>query len=127
MWHLQILAAMFPERFLPDHIAELKQDCFYGGLLKELKVMVAYLKATTNEKTYSDYLQAAQEVEKEEMMETSQSLATASTNKLRATSFFPPQKLKGSQLAITPSVQMERRAPMRRKALMVRTWITSKA
>ena len=68
--------------------------------------MVAYLKATHNKKTYSDYLQVAWEAEKEEAMETSQSFATANTSKPRATSFFPLQKLKGSQLAITPSTQM---------------------
>ena len=56
--HLQILAASFPERFLPDHVAELKQDCFCGRLPKQLKVMVAYLKATADEKTYSDYVHA---------------------------------------------------------------------
>ena len=32
--------------------------------------MVAYLKAGTNEKTYSDYLHAAQEAEKKEAMDT---------------------------------------------------------
>ena len=57
--HLQVLAASFPERFLPDQVAELKQDCFYGGLPKQLKAILAYLKATPDEKTYSDYLHAA--------------------------------------------------------------------
>ena len=38
------LAASFPDHFPPDHAAELKRDCFYGGLPKQLKVMVAYLK-----------------------------------------------------------------------------------
>ena len=42
--HLQVLAASFPDHFPPDHVAELKRDCFYGGLPKQLKVMVAYLK-----------------------------------------------------------------------------------
>ena len=101
---LQILAASFAERFPPDQVAELKQDHFYSGLPMQLKVMVAYLKATANEKTYSDYLQVAWEMEKEETMETSWSLAVASTSKLRAISFFPLWKLKGSQLAITPSM-----------------------
>ena len=32
--HLQILAASFPDCFCPDHVAELKRDCFYGGLPK---------------------------------------------------------------------------------------------
>ena len=44
-WHLQVLAASFPNQFLPDWVAELKRDCFYGRLPKCLKVMVAYLKA----------------------------------------------------------------------------------
>ena len=43
--HLQILAASFPDCFPPDHVAELKSDHFYGGLPKQLKAMVAYLKA----------------------------------------------------------------------------------
>ena len=30
--HLQVLAALFSDRFLPDRVAELKQDCFYTGL-----------------------------------------------------------------------------------------------
>ena len=68
--HLQILVASFPERFLLDHIAELKWDHSYGGLPKQLKGMVAYLKATANEKTYSDYLRVVWEVEKDKMMET---------------------------------------------------------
>ena len=50
--------------------------------------MVAYLKATTNEKTYSDYLRVAWETEKEETMEASQSSAIATTSKPRVTSFF---------------------------------------
>ena len=104
--HLHILVALFPERFPPDHITELKSDCFYGGLSKQLKAMVTSLKAITNEKTYSDYLWVVWEVEKEEMMETSWSSATASTSKPRAPSFFPLQKFNGSQLAQTPSVWM---------------------
>ena len=54
--HLQILAVSFPECFPPDCIAELKCHCFYGRLPKQLKAMVAYLKASANEKMYSDYL-----------------------------------------------------------------------
>ena len=69
--HLQVLAASFPDCFPPNHVAELKQDCIYGRLPKRLKAMVAYLKASPHEKTYSDYLQAAREVEKEESMELS--------------------------------------------------------
>ena len=42
--HLQILAASFPDHFLPDHVVELKRDHFYSRLPKSLKVMVAYLK-----------------------------------------------------------------------------------
>ena len=54
--HLQVLAASFPEHFLPDWVTELKHDHFYGGLPKWLKNMVAYLKASPQEKTYSNYL-----------------------------------------------------------------------
>ena len=71
--HLQILAASFPDCFPPDCVAELKRDCFYGGLPKWLKVMVAYLKVGPQVRTYSDYLRAAREAEKEDSIELSQS------------------------------------------------------
>ena len=32
--NLQVLAASFPDHFSPDRVAELKRDCFYGGLPK---------------------------------------------------------------------------------------------
>ena len=32
--HLQVLAASFPDSFPPNCVAELKRDCFYGGLPK---------------------------------------------------------------------------------------------
>ena len=71
--------------------------------IKVFKVMVAYFKASSNEKTYSDYLQAAQEAEKEEVMEPSCNPPTASANKPWVTSYFPLWKLKGKQPAVTPS------------------------
>ena len=98
--HLQVLATSFPECFPPDHVAELKCDCFYGGLPKQLKAMVAYLKASLQEKTYSDYIWAAREAEKEDSMELSQSQTTDNTAKPRVTSSFPLWKLKGTQLAV---------------------------
>ena len=64
---------------------------------------MAYLKASPQERTYSDYLWAAREVEKEDSMELSQSpqtQTTVNTSKPRATSFFPLQKLKGNQPAL---------------------------
>ena len=48
--HLQLLAAFLPDHFPPNHMAELKQDHFYGRLPKRLKAMVAYLKAILHEK-----------------------------------------------------------------------------
>ena len=45
--HLQVLAASFPNHFPPDCVTELEWDCFYGGLPKRCKAMVAYLKPTT--------------------------------------------------------------------------------
>ena len=62
--------------------------------------MVAYLKVGPWVRTYSDYLRAAQEAEKEDSMELPRGLRTQSTNnppKPWATSFFPLQKLKGNQ------------------------------
>ena len=59
--------------------------------------MVSYLKASPHEKTYSDYLQAVREAEKEESMELSQnphSQVIDNTDKPKATSFFPLEKLK---------------------------------
>ena len=47
---LQVLAALFPEHFPPNHVTKLKCDHFYGGLPKCLKAMVAYLKASTQGK-----------------------------------------------------------------------------
>ena len=87
--HLQVLAASFPEHFPPDHIAELKCDCFYSGLPKWLKAMVAYLKASTSERMYSDYLWAVREAEKEEAMQPSQIQTADSTSKPKMMSSFP--------------------------------------
>ena len=97
--HLQILVASFPNQFSQEHVAELKRDRFYGGLPKRLKVMVAYLKVGPQVRTYSDYLRAAREAEKEDTIELSWSpraLVTDGPSKPRATSFFPLRKLKGN-------------------------------
>ena len=67
--HLQVLAASFPDHFTPDRVAELKRDCFYGRLPKQLKVMVAYLKVGPQMRMSSDYLRAAREAEKEDLIE----------------------------------------------------------
>ena len=51
------------------------------GLPKHLKAIVAYLKASPQEKTYSNYLQdATREAEKEDSMELSQSPQSQATN-----------------------------------------------
>ena len=90
--HLQFLAASFPDCFAPDHMVELKRDCFYGGLQKQLKTMVVYLKVGPQVRTYSDYLRATREAEKEDSMELPLGPRAQTTNgppKLRTTSFFP--------------------------------------
>ena len=102
--HLQVLVASFPECFPPDHIAKLRHDCFYSGLPKCLIAMVAYLKASTNKKMYSDYLQAAREAEKEEVMEPSHSQMADNLIKPKVMSFFSLQKLKGIQPVKAPTV-----------------------
>ena len=62
--------------------------------------MVAYLKAGPQVRTYSDYLRAAREDEKEDSIVLSQGsrFQTADgLSKPRTTSFFPLRKLKGNQ------------------------------
>ena len=61
---------------------------------------MAYLKAGPQVRTYSDYLRAAREAEKEDSIKLSQNLriqASDGPSKLRTTSFFPLRKLKGNQ------------------------------
>ena len=110
MRHLQVLAASFPDCFPPDHVAELKRDCFYGRFPKQLKVMVTYLKVGPQARTYSDYLRAACEAEKEDSIELPQGPRAQTTNnppKPRTTSFFPLRKLKGNQpLLKKPAVHL---------------------
>ena len=71
--YLQVLAASFPDHFPPDCVAELKRDPFHGRLPKQLKAMAAYLKAGPQVRTYSDYLRAAREAEKEDLIKLPQS------------------------------------------------------
>ena len=62
--------------------------------------MVAYLKVGPQVRTYSDYLRAAGEAEKEDSINLSRSPrppAIDGPTRPRATSFFPLRKLKGSQ------------------------------
>ena len=103
LWrHLQVLAASFPDCFPPDQVAELKRDCFYGGLPKWLKAMVPYLKAGLQVRTYSDYLRASQEAKKEDSLESHwdpRTWVTDTPPKARATSFFPW----GNSRATSPS------------------------
>ena len=84
--HLQIFMAVFPEHFLPDHISKLKCDHFYGGLPKQFKVMVVYLKASGNDRMYSYYLWVVWEAKKEEEKEASHNPPTASTSRPRVIS-----------------------------------------
>ena len=89
----------------PEFVAKLKCDHFYGRLPKWLKAMVAYLKASAHEKTYSDYIWATQEAEKEELMEPSCNQTADKLSKLKAMSFFPLWKLKGTQPAKTSTTR----------------------
>ena len=62
--------------------------------------MAAYLKAGPQVRTYSDYLRAAREAEKEDSIELlwgSRFQSTNGSSKPRTTSFFPLRKLKGNQ------------------------------
>ena len=108
--HLQVLAASFPDHFPPDHEAELKRDCLYGRLPKHLKVMVAYLKVGPQVRTYSDYLRATREAEKEDLINLPQSSRTQAADgplKPRTTSFFPLRNLKANKpLQKKPAVHL---------------------
>ena len=98
--HLQVVVTSFPNRFPPNHVAELKSDHFYGRLPKELRAMVAYLKVGPQVRTYSDYLRATRKAQKEDSIELSQGPRTQTADgpsKPRTTSFFPLRKLKGNQ------------------------------
>ena len=72
--------------------------------------MVAYLKVGLQVRTYSDYLRAAREAEKEDSIELSRSSRfqmTDSLSKPRTTSFFPLRKLKGNQpLSKKPTIHL---------------------
>ena len=68
--------------------------------------MVAYLKASTNEKTYLDYLWAVREAKKEEVMEPSCSQTANNTSNPKVMSFFPLWKLKGTQPTKIPAVHV---------------------
>ena len=92
--HLQVLAASFPDHFPTDHVAELKRDCFYGGLSKCLKAMVAYLKAGSQVRTYSDYLRVVRWAEKEDLIELPHSSRTQITDGPQNQGLldFPPEE-----------------------------------
>ena len=102
--------ASFPDHYPPDCVVKLKRDHFYGGLPKQLKAMVAYLKVGLQERMYSDYLRAAREAEKEDSIELPQGPRTVTADgppKPRTTSFFPVRKLKGNQpLLKKPAVHL---------------------
>ena len=62
--------------------------------------MVAYLKVGAQVRTFSDYLRATREAEKEDSLELSRSSRTQtadSPSKPRTTSLFPLRKFKGNQ------------------------------
>ena len=71
---------------------------------------MAYLKVGPQVGTYSDYLRATREAEKEDSINLSRSPRPPATNgptRPRATSFFPLRKLKGSQpLTNKPTVRL---------------------
>ena len=75
-----------------------------------MKVMVAYLKVGPQVRTYSDYLRAAGEAEKEYLIKLSwiSRIQTADgPSKPRTTSFFPLRKLKGNQsFPMKPAIRL---------------------
>ena len=122
--YLQVLAASFP-----DHVAELKWDCFYSRLPKRLKAMVAYLKASPHEKTYSNYLQTARETEKGESIELScnpwsQAIDNTVNPKLLVSSLWGSSKGTNWYLKQLPCARCpwKRKAPKGKRKLKWRPW-----
>ena len=63
----------FVSRMLPSRLhGKVEMQPLLWQATQHLKAIVAYLKASPQEKTYSNYLQAAREAEKEDSMELSQ-------------------------------------------------------
>ena len=75
-------------------MAELKHDHFSDRLPKCLQAMVAYLKASPQEKTYSDYLQTMREAKKEDSMEPSWSHTINNTGQTQVNQFLPLAEVK---------------------------------
>ena len=94
------IGSLFPRPFSSRSCRRTEEGLFYGGLPKQLKVMVAYLKAGPQVRIYSDYLRATREAKKEDSIELSwgsRFQTTDGPSKPRPTSFFPLRKLKGNQ------------------------------
>ena len=92
----------FPTTFLPTEWLSWSKTTFMAGCQNALKQWWPTLRPAHKRKTYSNYLWAAREAEKEDSMELSQSpwnQTTDNTTKPRTTSFFTLQKLKENQRA----------------------------
>ena len=92
--------SVLPSPLSPRLCSGTEEGSLFGGLPKQLKVMVDYLKVGPQVRTYSDYLRAAREAEKEDLIELTQSSRVQTADSLpkpRTTSFFPLRKLKGNQ------------------------------
>ena len=58
--HLQVLAASFPDHFLPDHVAELEEGLILQQTSQAIKSDGSLPEGGTKVKTYSDYLRGHQ-------------------------------------------------------------------
>ena len=90
----------------PQLSSRVKERLLLWWTPQQLKVMVAYLKAGPQVRTYSDYLRATWEAKKEDSIELpggSKVQATDTPPKPRPTSFFPLRKLNGNQPIIKKS------------------------
>ena len=98
--HLQILAASFPRPFSPTSCSRTKERSFLWWTYQTIESDGGLPQGRTSGKTYSDYLRATREAEKEDSIKLSRSSRSQlidGPSKPRATSFFPLRKLKGSQ------------------------------
>ena len=101
--HLQILVASFPEHFPPDHIAELKCDHFHGGLPKWLKQWWHTSKQGVMRRHITIASEWCGRLRRRKQWNHPATHPQPAPASPEWWAFFPLQKLKGSQPAMTPS------------------------
>ena len=99
-------SSLIPWQISPRLSHWTKVESLLWGIAQMVESSDGWPQSYPSEKTYSDYLLAAWEAEKEEMMEPSCSHTVGSPAKPKVMGFFPLRKLKWAQPTKTPTVQL---------------------